>query len=113
MRNRDIPAETDRRDTRWAAVLLVVVVLILAVWFGRPAGPRPDAGVIGVVESHTQLPNKWAPGGSYQWLKVRLADGRVVDATTARSPTIAEGERVQLRSATQGPFKYEAVPAAR
>jgi hypothetical protein len=117
IRNRDIPAETDRRYTRGAWVLSVLVALLLAalylrpIFFSRPAAQAAfDAvGKAGVVESQGQTQNKWAPGGSWQWLRVRLDDGRVVDAVTAQPPLLREGNRVVLRGTSAGPFPYEAV----
>jgi hypothetical protein len=101
-------------------VLLVFVVLLLVAFLVvRPmvfVASAPHEGVgkvalVGVVESQGHLPNKWAPGGSLQWLKVRLPDGRVVDAVTGRSPLLRDGDRVTLRIAAGGPFPYEAAPA--
>ena len=113
-RNRDIPEEAERHNTRGAWVGLLLVVLLL-VWFlvVRPVRLAQEgaaaAGMSGIVESQGQLPNKYAPGGSWQWLKVRLVDGRVVDAVTAQPPLLREGDRVVIRPAARGPFPHEAV----
>ena len=117
-RNTDVPARTDRRDTRVAWVVLVLVVVLIVAFlvvrpilFARSASRAgvDTVGIAGIVESQGHLPNKYAPGGSWQWLKVRLADGRVVDAVTARPPLLRDGDRVVLRHAARGPFPYEAM----
>jgi hypothetical protein len=110
VRNRDIPAEQDRRGTRFAWLAAVWVVPLIAFMVVRPfLAPRvPPGGLHGVVQSQGAVGSKWAPGGSRQWLKVRLADGRIVDAFADGQPVLAHGDDVVLRAATGGPFPYAA-----
>jgi hypothetical protein len=116
IRNRDIPAEANRRDMRFAWLALLIVVPLMAFLIARPVLSPKDpvpAGTVGIVESQSWVSSKWARGGAVQRVRVKLPDGRVIDTVGGASPPVADGERVVVRSTLRGAFPYEVVREAR
>jgi hypothetical protein len=110
------PVSTSRLSRRWRDVgLLLAIVGALGVGYLQLRAEQPIARetVVGAYQSETTA--RTAIGTTQRILKLRLADGTLVDALVPGALTVKPGDEVTVERLTlaSGLVEYRAVPTVK